>query len=535
MASETASSRPALDLDQSVWLRQRGPLEKSDFALGVSADAFSQIFADMQATRPEQPRTRLREAPADMSTNGGPARLVVRECPANRAPDADKNDQSADAKDAGDKPQIREHAPKTAAKAEEKTKTKPADDTQTTDADSADTLQVSIANTTDTQTPVCDAPDTAANAAPQPDDGFKVALGVATGMQAAAETDTHEDESEKDGKEQAHAAHSTALESLLSFRANLGMGLPAAGKKPIAEAGSEKAAADFSTQTKTDLKVSATDAAPAPELEPVKTATKDAAPVQAPVSMGETPDGFQALMKDWAEVKTSEKPVSAAAPETFDAEAAPQVSQPPPAAGSRVNALTGFPAPAPTGSGGGSLPGAAQAAASGPHEVTGVTLAQGAPTGVETGAGLRLVRTAGLANMPPAEQVGAHLLRMVKSGIDRFDVQLHPADLGKVDIRLEINKEGLVRVSVTADNPAAYDMLQKDSRALERVLQQAGLQTDSGSLSFNLREDGQTQRQADDSQGNAPWKRWQDKILSNDAPVDTSAYTLAPGRVDFRV
>jgi hypothetical protein len=34
-------------------------------------------------------------------------------------------------------------------------------------------------------------------------------------------------------------------------------------------------------------------------------------------------------------------------------------------------------------------------------------------------------------------------------------------------------------------------MLQRDAKALERVLQDAGLQADSGSLSFSLRDTGQ--------------------------------------------
>jgi hypothetical protein len=41
---------------------------------------------------------------------------------------------------------------------------------------------------------------------------------------------------------------------------------------------------------------------------------------------------------------------------------------------------------------------------------------------------------------------------------------------------------------VVVDRPATLDLLQRDAKALERALQDAGLQTGSGSLSFNLRD-----------------------------------------------
>ena len=40
---------------------------------------------------------------------------------------------------------------------------------------------------------------------------------------------------------------------------------------------------------------------------------------------------------------------------------------------------------------------------------------------------------------------------------------------------------------VNADRPETLEALQRDARGLERALQDAGLRTDSNSLSFNLR------------------------------------------------
>ena len=66
--------------------------------------------------------------------------------------------------------------------------------------------------------------------------------------------------------------------------------------------------------------------------------------------------------------------------------------------------------------------------------------------------------------------------------------------MGRVDVRLEVGSDGRVQATVTADNKGTLDMLQRDARELERALQQAGLQTDTGSLNFSLRgQNGQGQ------------------------------------------
>ena len=40
---------------------------------------------------------------------------------------------------------------------------------------------------------------------------------------------------------------------------------------------------------------------------------------------------------------------------------------------------------------------------------------------------------------------------------------------------------------VSIERPETFELLQRDARGLEKALQDAGLKTDSGSLSFNLK------------------------------------------------
>jgi|GEM_PF-3047309 len=91
----------------------------------------------------------------------------------------------------------------------------------------------------------------------------------------------------------------------------------------------------------------------------------------------------------------------------------------------------------------------------------------------------------GRANV--AEQVVFHVKTAVATGNSKISIQLHPEDLGKVDITLDIGANGKTGVNITADNKQTLDLLQRDSRGLERALAEAGLKADSGSLSFNLR------------------------------------------------
>lgn len=103
---------------------------------------------------------------------------------------------------------------------------------------------------------------------------------------------------------------------------------------------------------------------------------------------------------------------------------------------------------------------------------------------------LRPETPAPIAERTPLQHVGAHITRAIVAGTDRLILQLVPAELGRIDIALDVRDDGQVRATVRADNPTTLDLLQRDSRNLERALESAGLRAESGSLSFSLRSDG---------------------------------------------
>jgi flagellar hook-length control protein FliK len=131
-------------------------------------------------------------------------------------------------------------------------------------------------------------------------------------------------------------------------------------------------------------------------------------------------------------------------------------------------------------------------------------------------------------------QLAHPIARAVRTGADRIEIHLAPAELGRVDIKLEISQDGRVQAVFAVDRPQTADLLQRDVRELARALQDAGLQTDAGSLSFNLRNQNQGQAHpwmanASDQHGGAPERAEAERI----APY--RPMIVSDDQVDFHV
>jgi flagellar hook-length control protein FliK len=112
--------------------------------------------------------------------------------------------------------------------------------------------------------------------------------------------------------------------------------------------------------------------------------------------------------------------------------------------------------------------------------------APGQATPLATGYAVQSVRpTAG--PQAPAEQVAVQIRRAANGVQDRINIRLYPAELGRIDVKMEWADDGVLRAAISVERSETLDLLQRDSRALHRALQEAGLKTDSGSLSFDLR------------------------------------------------
>ena len=109
------------------------------------------------------------------------------------------------------------------------------------------------------------------------------------------------------------------------------------------------------------------------------------------------------------------------------------------------------------------------------------------------------------------DQVHFQVKTALADGSSKITIQLNPPELGKVDVKIEVGADGKTSgVTIMADNKNTLDLLQRDTQGLTRALNDAGLTTDSGSLSFSLNGGGQqNQAQTGSQQAAATYQQAQ--------------------------
>lgn len=100
---------------------------------------------------------------------------------------------------------------------------------------------------------------------------------------------------------------------------------------------------------------------------------------------------------------------------------------------------------------------------------------------------------------PVIDQIVFSIRSTPHTGTSRIHIQLQPAELGKVEVKMDVDGDGRTTLTITADNKQTFDMLQRDRSGLERALADAGLKADSGDLNFNLRGEQQGGQEQDNS------------------------------------
>jgi flagellar hook-length control protein FliK len=88
----------------------------------------------------------------------------------------------------------------------------------------------------------------------------------------------------------------------------------------------------------------------------------------------------------------------------------------------------------------------------------------------------------------PLAGVGLAIAGRALAGGNRFEIRLDPPELGRIDVRLVVDKDGSVTSHLIADNKNTLNLLQQDASGLQRALQNAGLKTSDNGLQFSLRD-----------------------------------------------
>jgi flagellar hook-length control protein FliK len=138
----------------------------------------------------------------------------------------------------------------------------------------------------------------------------------------------------------------------------------------------------------------------------------------------------------------------------------------------------------------------------------------------------------------PLSGLALEIAATARSGKSRFEIRLDPADLGRIDVRIDVDRNGQVTSHLTVEKPETLSMLRQDAPQLQRALDDAGFKTGDGGLQFSLRD----QSSSGQNNGNQTGRNPQRLVITNEEAIPTAIAGRNYGRllgsssgVDIRV
>jgi flagellar hook-length control protein FliK len=101
-------------------------------------------------------------------------------------------------------------------------------------------------------------------------------------------------------------------------------------------------------------------------------------------------------------------------------------------------------------------------------------------------------------------RLAAQIVQTAQGPASQFNLVLHPAELGGVQVKVQVDRNGRVRADLAFDNPQAAADLEAQADELRAQLAQAGFDVADGGLSFSLNGQGQ-QAQGDGDAQHGLW------------------------------
>jgi flagellar hook-length control protein FliK len=131
----------------------------------------------------------------------------------------------------------------------------------------------------------------------------------------------------------------------------------------------------------------------------------------------------------------------------------------------------------------------------------------------------------------------AQLIQKLDSQTTRFDLSLNPQSLGRVDVRIEIDRKGGLRAHMTFDTAEAVQQIGGRHAELRAALENAGFELAEGALSFDVASGGGRGGAFGDADANAGRMFQTLAETADPAPAILPAYFhhIAAGGVDIRV
>jgi flagellar hook-length control protein FliK len=128
----------------------------------------------------------------------------------------------------------------------------------------------------------------------------------------------------------------------------------------------------------------------------------------------------------------------------------------------------------------------------------------------------------------PLSGLALEIAASVKNGKSSFEIRLDPADLGRIDVRIDVDRSGQMTSHLTVEKPETLSMLQQDAPQLQRALNDAGFKTGDGGLQFSLRDQSSSGQNSgnDTNRNNA-----QRLVISNEDAVPVTPVGRSYGRM----
>ena len=127
----------------------------------------------------------------------------------------------------------------------------------------------------------------------------------------------------------------------------------------------------------------------------------------------------------------------------------------------------------------------------------------------------------------PLNGLALEIAASAKSGKSRFEIRLDPADLGRIDVRIDVDRNGQITSHLRVEKPETLAMLRQDAPQLQRQLDDAGFKTADGGLQFSLRD----QSSSGQNSGNEAGRNAQRLVVSDEEIIPAAVAGRTYGRV----
>ncbi|MDP1914274.1 flagellar hook-length control protein FliK [Brevundimonas sp.] len=144
------------------------------------------------------------------------------------------------------------------------------------------------------------------------------------------------------------------------------------------------------------------------------------------------------------------------------------------------------------------------------------------------------------ATIEATAQIAAQILRRLEGRSTRFEMALTPDELGRVDVKLDIDSEGRLNARLAFDNPLAATDFRGRADELRRQLEEAGFHLAEDAFEFAERDSGSSAFDRGQDARNGSSRAFAATSRLN-AEIDVAqprrwmALTLSPSGVDMKV